>query len=134
MNIRQATVEDASDLQKINDEYFGETRNYKKEIESKDTLIFLCEDKNKIVGISGLKKYVWNNTAWILNIFILPEMRRKGIAKQLILHIVEERHRAEMHPFYLQHVNLENAATMIAIIQMTEVRLPNFIHLIYSLF
>ena len=60
MNIRQATVEDASDLQKINDEYFGETRNYKKEIESKDTLIFLCEDKNKIVGISGLKKYVWN--------------------------------------------------------------------------
>ena len=34
MNIRQATVEDASDLQKINDEYFDETRNYKKEIES----------------------------------------------------------------------------------------------------
>ena len=56
MNIRQATVEDASDLQKINDEYFGETRNYKKEIESKDTLVFLCEDKNKIVGISGLKR------------------------------------------------------------------------------
>lgn len=90
MNIRLATAEDASELQRINDVEFGEVRNYTELLNSSSARVFVFEQDGEIQGISGLKKQSWNNTAWILNIFVRPAVRQQGIGRQLIEHMVDE--------------------------------------------
>lgn len=90
MTIRQATITDAPVLQKLNDEFFGERRDYTVELQSSTTMIYLCEHDGDVCGITGIKLHNWNNTAWIFNVFVLPDFRRKGIGTQMIERMVKE--------------------------------------------
>ena len=90
MSIREATNQDAPKLQSLNEAEFGEVRDYAELINSTATKVFVYEQEGNILGISGLKKQSWNNTAWILNIFVRPAARQQGIGRQLIERMVTE--------------------------------------------
>jgi N-acetylglutamate synthase-like GNAT family acetyltransferase len=90
MIIRKATIKDIKELRILNKKYFGESRDYINEINSKDTTVFVIEDMKRIIGISGLKINDWNNTGWLLNIFIHPDYRKKGLGSTLIRKVIDE--------------------------------------------
>lgn len=90
MKIRKANLKDAPELQKLNDEYFGEHRDYTREINDPDTLVFVGEENGNIIGISGLKIHEWNNSAWLLNIFVHPDFRNRGHGQKLVEFAVKE--------------------------------------------
>ena len=90
MDIRKATQKDVEELNDVNKKYFGEHRDYNDEVKSKDNLIFIMKDKNKIIGISGLRINNWNNTGWVFNIFVRPDSRKNGLGSILIQRVINE--------------------------------------------
>jgi N-acetylglutamate synthase-like GNAT family acetyltransferase len=90
MDIRKATQKDVEELNDVNKKYFGEHRDYNDEVKSKDNLIFIMKDKNKIIGISGLRINNWNNTGWVFNIFVRPDSRKNGLGSILIQRVIKE--------------------------------------------
>jgi ribosomal-protein-alanine N-acetyltransferase len=90
MEIRKATLKDVKELNALNKKYFGESRDYTDEIKSRNTIVFVIEDMKEIVGISGLKINDWNNTGWLLNIFIRPDFRKKGLGSMIVQKVIDE--------------------------------------------
>jgi N-acetylglutamate synthase-like GNAT family acetyltransferase len=90
MEIRFATQDDIPQLTKINKEFFGEDRDYEKEMQSKNVQVYVCEENGEIVGITGLRHHIWNNSVWIFNIFVHPDKRGQGIGSYLIKDMIEK--------------------------------------------
>lgn len=88
MKICKAKSSDVKIIDSLNKQYFGEKgRNWLQLIKSDNSEIFVLEDKNKIIGWTGIIVYRWNNTARIIDIFIHPSKRKKGLGKTLVQHI-----------------------------------------------
>lgn len=88
MKLRKAKTADVKIIYSLNKKYFGEKgRNWLKLITSDNSEIFVLEDKNKIIGWSGIIIKRWNNTARIIDIFIHPSKRKKGLGIRLIQYI-----------------------------------------------
>lgn len=90
ITIRRASTDDVSQLQQLNDDHFGEVRDYANEIASASTAVFVAIRSGEIVAITGLKHQEWNNTAWVLNIFVLPQLRQRGVGTKIMQHILLE--------------------------------------------
>lgn len=90
MNILKATMKDLSEIEKLNDMYFHEIRDFKKVIEGKDDYFFVGKNDSQVVGFSGLHVFRWNNTARIIDIFIHPNNRREGNATEFLKKIKKE--------------------------------------------
>ena len=84
MKIIKATKNDIPEIIRLNRRYFHETRDYCNIIGDRDTDFFVVKEKGKIIGFSGLKHFHWNNTAKVINIFLLPAFRHKGYGEALI--------------------------------------------------
>lgn len=85
MKIRKAKPVDVKVINSLNKKYFGEKgRDWLKLIKSDNSEVFVLEDSNKIIGWSGIIIKRWNNTARIIDIFIHPSKRKKGLGKRLI--------------------------------------------------
>jgi N-acetylglutamate synthase-like GNAT family acetyltransferase len=88
MNLRKAKSADVKIINSLNKQYFGEKgRNWLQLITSDNSEVFVLEDKNKIIGWTGIIVYRWNNTARIIDIFIHPSKRNKGLGKTLVQYI-----------------------------------------------
>ena len=90
MKIIRATLKNLPEIIKLNDKYFKEIRDFKKIIEEKDCSFYIGVENNKIVGFSGFRYYLWNNSATIIDIFVHPSFRRGGYGSKLIKKIITE--------------------------------------------
>lgn len=85
MKLRKAKLTDIKLISSLNKKYFGEKdRNWFKIIKSDNSEIFVLEDSDKIAGWTGVIIKKWNNTARVIDIFIHPSKRKKGLGERLI--------------------------------------------------
>jgi ribosomal protein S18 acetylase RimI-like enzyme len=71
---------------------------FKEHLQTGDFVNWLAEDDDKIIATGGISFYsippnffnLSGNRAYILNIYTLPEYRRKGIAKQVFEKLMNE--------------------------------------------
>ncbi len=90
MEIRKANIKDLPTIKKICKKYkFELDRNWKGILNSKDEKVFLLLDKKNIIGFTGLTYYKWNNTIQIIDIFIKPAYRKKGLSLKLINFLIK---------------------------------------------
>ena len=109
MNIRIAKIEDLDDINFLNKKYFKENRDFKKILENKDDYFFIAEDKDKIVGFSGISYNDWNNTARIIDIFVISEYRGKGLSDELINKIKSEAKKLKARTIIAEAPSLNDA-------------------------
>ena len=77
MKIRKATLKDAKILDSLNQEFFHEEgRDWKKLVSSKDSVMFVLEVDNKIIGFAGMEFSDWNNTIKIVMSYSLSDFSR----------------------------------------------------------
>jgi len=109
MNTRKAKTEDLNEIESLNKKYFHENRDFKKILENDEDYFFVVEDKKKIVGFSGISHNDWNNTARIIDIFVLPEYRGKGCSDELIKKIKLEARKLKVRTIIAEAPSLSNA-------------------------
>ena len=90
MPVTKATLRDLSEIERLNEKYFKEVRDFKKIIEGKNDLFFIIKENKKIIGFGGIHVFHWNNTARIIDIFIHPDYRKKGFGNMMLSKIKEE--------------------------------------------
>ena len=106
--IRRAVLSDAIDIYNLELACF--TNNYslstiQSDLESDKVMIFVYEDKGKIVGYISI--YYFLDEANLQKIAVLDSYRRKGIATQLIENVEKELLANNVETFYLE-VNEHN--------------------------
>jgi len=90
MKIRKAGLNDVGKISELNKEYFHEEgRNWNELIISKNSEMFVLENKKEIIGFTGLKNSDWNNTLHIVDIFVYPEHRKKGLGTIMIKYLLK---------------------------------------------
>ena len=90
MKIKKASIDDAINLTRIcRKNKFETDSDWKEILESKKNEVFLLVDGKKIIGFTGLTKHTWNNTLQIIDVFINPEFRRRGLGLKLIRFLKE---------------------------------------------
>lgn len=89
MSIRKAEPADINKLEQLNNEFFHEEgRNWEKLVNSGS--MYVLEEKSEVIAFTGLKVDEWNKTGKIIDIFVHPEHRKKGLGTKLVNHLIEE--------------------------------------------
>lgn len=89
MNVRKANLSDEKFISKLNIDCFGEkNRDWNKLISGPETEMYVYEDERTVVGFTGVRFEDWNNSTWIINIFVHPDFRRKGIGSSLLDYLI----------------------------------------------
>ena len=57
MNIRKAKFNDLKAIEDLNNKYFHEKRDFREIIENKNSCFLVAEEKNKIIGFSGIRVF-----------------------------------------------------------------------------
>ncbi|MDO8529767.1 MAG: GNAT family N-acetyltransferase [bacterium] len=109
MNIRKAKATDLIEIENLNKKYFHESRDFKEILENEDDYFFIVEEKDKIIGFSGIHYNDWNNTVRIIDIFVLPEYRGKGCSDNLIKKIKLEAKKLKVRTIIAEAPSLNNA-------------------------
>jgi len=109
MSIRRAKIADLELIESLNNKYFHEERDFRRILESKDDYFFLAENKKEVIGFSGIKFFAWNNTARVIDIFVLPEYRGKGCSDDLIRKIKSEAKKLKARTIIAEAPSLNNA-------------------------
>lgn len=84
MKIRKAKLSDLNPINSLNKKYFKEVRDFESILKNKEDILIVLEDNQKIIAFSGIHLNRWNNTARIIDIFVHPNYRRRGLASELI--------------------------------------------------
>lgn len=108
MEIKKVKITDLGAIEKLNNKYFQEKRNFKEIIKNTDNSFFVVEANNRIIGFSGIQYSKWNNTARIIDIFIHPDYRGKGYANQLIKKIKAEAKKIKVRTIIAEAPSLNN--------------------------
>ena len=88
MKIRKAKLSDLNSINSLNKKYFKEVRDFKSLLKNKDDILIVLEDNQEIIAFSGIHLNKWNNTARIIDIFVHPSYRRRGLAGKLIKKLI----------------------------------------------
>jgi len=89
MIIRQAVLGDAAIISKLNDDYFHEeSRDFTSIINSKESSMYLAIENDEVIGFTGMQTNTWNNTISVIDIFVHPDHRKKGIGHRLLNHLI----------------------------------------------
>jgi ribosomal-protein-alanine N-acetyltransferase len=88
MKIRKAKLSDLNSINSLNKKYFKEVRDFRSLLKNKDDILIVLEDKQKIIAFSGIHLNKWNNTARIIDIFVHPNYRRRGLAGELVKKLI----------------------------------------------
>jgi N-acetylglutamate synthase-like GNAT family acetyltransferase len=73
MKIRKAKISDLKSIDVLNRKHFQEKRDFKEVIENKNNCFFIAEEKDEIIGFSGIKYSDWNNSTRVIDIFVHPD-------------------------------------------------------------
>ena len=106
MEIRKANLKDSKKITELNKKYFHEKRNWDKLISSKNSEMFVLEDKTEIIGFTGLKYHDWNNTIWIIDIFVHPKYRKKGLGTKLLKSLLQRIKKTKYRCFIVEAPSL----------------------------
>lgn len=109
MNIRKAKIDDLKEIESLNKRYFHEDRDFKEILKNKDDYFFIAEEKEEMVGFSGIQYLKWNNTARIIDIFVLPQYRGKGYSDELIKKIKAEAKKLKVRAIIAEAPSANNA-------------------------
>lgn len=88
--IKCATLDDVADIKKIEDECFSVPWSEKSIIESLKnpcSHFYLAKVNDEAAGYIGIQ--IFSGEGYVTNVAVLPEFRRKGIAKALITKALE---------------------------------------------
>jgi N-acetylglutamate synthase-like GNAT family acetyltransferase len=108
MKIVKATIKNISEINRLNEKYFKEIRDFKKIIESDNDYFYVGIKDGKVIGFSGFHYYPWNNSATIINIFIHPDFRRQGYGSKFIKKIVNEAKKIKVRVIIAEAPSLNN--------------------------
>lgn len=90
MKILKAKLADVAEIDRLNDKYFKEIRDFKKIIQGKNDYFYVAWEGKKIIGFSGFHHYHWNNSAFVIDIFIHPDFRQRGYGRLLLAKVIRE--------------------------------------------
>lgn len=88
MKIRKARLSDLSQINKLNNKYFKEIRDFKSLLVSTKDILIIIEDNQEIIAFSGIHLNTWNNTARVIDVFVHPNYRRQGLASILVKELI----------------------------------------------
>lgn len=109
MKILRATIKNLPEINRLNDKYFKEIRDFKKIIEGNHDYFYVGTENNKIIGFSGFHYYAWNNSASVIDIFVHPDFRKNGYGTQLIKKIIKEAKAIKARVIMAEAPSLSNA-------------------------
>jgi len=88
MMIRNALLRDIAEIEKFNELWLQEERDYKRYLDDPNTIFLIAEDENKkMVGFTSATYSSWNNSVWLNQIVVHSDHRRKGIASKLLVKV-----------------------------------------------
>lgn len=88
MTIRNALLRDIAEIEKFNELWLQEERDYKRYLDDPNTMFLIAEDENKkMVGFTSATYSSWNNSVWLNQIVVHLDHRRKGIASKLLVKV-----------------------------------------------
>jgi len=89
MHVRRAKLADLATIKQLSRKYkFEPSRNWKEAITSNDKEMFVLVDKGEIKGFTGFIYSDWNNTIQIMDIFIDPVLRGRGIGGEMVKFLI----------------------------------------------
>jgi N-acetylglutamate synthase-like GNAT family acetyltransferase len=109
MKIFKATIKDLQDINRLNDKYFKEIRDFKEIIEGSHDYFYVGVENGKIIGFSGFHYYAWNNSASVIDIFVHPDFRKNGHGTKLIKKIIKEAKAIKARVIMAEAPSLSNA-------------------------
>lgn len=113
MKIRKAAISDLPSVIQICKKYnFEPSRNWKELFSSRNTEIFLLLENEKIIGLTGLIHNDWNGTLQVLNIFIVPSYRRKGLGAAVIKFLIGKAKKTRYRCLIAEAPSLSHAAAL----------------------
>lgn len=90
MTTRKATLDDLSRIERFNELWLKENRDYKRYLEDVNTIFLIAEDEEgQIVGFTSATYNFWNNSVWLNQIVTHPKYRRKGHASNLLAKVTD---------------------------------------------
>ena len=88
MKIRKAKLSDLNRINNLNKKYFKEIRDFKSLLKNSDDILIVLENDKEIIAFSGIHLNKWNNTARIIDIFVHPDHRRRGLGGKLVKELI----------------------------------------------
>ncbi len=70
--------------------HFEEDRNWDEVFASGNQEMFVVKEDENVLGFTGFTYWDWNNTIQIIDIFVHPDSRCKGIGNTLIQYLIEK--------------------------------------------
>jgi len=87
--IRRAVAGDTKTINQLNKKYFHESgRDWSDLISGKSSEMYVIETSRGIIGFTGVMIHRWNNTARVIDVFVLPAHRRQGFGSALIKYLL----------------------------------------------
>lgn len=85
MRIRKATSDDLSRIEKFNELWLKEDRDFKRYLEDANTIFLIGEDEGgEMMGFTSATYNSWNNSVWLHQMVMHPKHRRKRQASKLL--------------------------------------------------
>jgi ribosomal protein S18 acetylase RimI-like enzyme len=88
MKIRKAKLSDLNRINNLNKKYFKEIRDFKSLLKNSEDILIVLENDKEIIAFSGIHLNKWNNTARIIDIFVHPDHRRRGLGGKLVKELI----------------------------------------------
>lgn len=87
MRIRTALLQDIAEIEKFNELWLQEERDYERYLDDPNTLFLIAEEDKEMIGFTSATCCSWNNSVWLNQIIVHPDHRRKGIASKLLARV-----------------------------------------------
>ncbi len=88
MRIRKVTLDDLSEIERFNELWLREERDYRRYLEDVNTVFLVAEDgAGRMIGFASATFNSWNNSVWLNQMVTHPKHRRKGHASKLLARV-----------------------------------------------
>ena len=87
MMIRNALLQDIAEIEKFNELWLQEERDYERYLDDPNTLFLIAEADKEMLGFTSATYSSWYNSVWLNQIIVHPDHRRKGNGSELVLRV-----------------------------------------------
>jgi len=90
VRIRRVTMNDLGEIERFNELWLKEDRDYRRSLGDVSTLFLIAEDdENQMLGFTSATYNSWNNSVWLNQIVTHAEHRRRGLASELLARVTD---------------------------------------------
>ena len=109
MRIRKATLSDLSAIGRISNKYrFEQNRDWREAISAKGSRMFLLVEGKGIMGFTGLVDSDWNETIRIMDVFVDPKYRERGLGLRLVNSMIQKAKKTKYRCLIAEAPSLSN--------------------------